>query len=87
MRIGAKYPNKYKAVSGHSSITNKNQMHLFVKEDETLYNQEQKTDEDVFEVMLQNKARLPIIRFDCGMGDLLIEHNRTSHKKLENSNI
>lgn len=87
LRLGAKYPSKYKAISGHSSITNKNQMHLFVEEDEASYNQEQKKDEDVFELMLQNKETLPAIRFDCGKDDLLIEYNRELHRQLIKANI
>jgi len=87
LRLGAKYPNKYKAFSGHSSITNKNQMHLFVEEDESNYNQQNKLDEDVFETMLQNKDVLSIFRFDCGTDDLLIEYNRELHQKLNNANI
>ncbi|MDV7185940.1 alpha/beta hydrolase-fold protein [Lutibacter sp. TH_r2] len=87
LRLGAKYSEKYKAISGHSSITNKNQMHLFVEENEDNYNQENSIDEDVFEIMLQNKNSLPPIRFDCGKDDLLIEHNRELHQKLTSENI
>ena len=87
LRLGAKYPTKYKAVSGHSSITNKNQMHLFVEEDESNYNQPNAVEEDVFNLMLQNKINLPQIRFDCGKDDLLIEQNRELHKNLTEANI
>ncbi|WP_111706426.1 alpha/beta hydrolase [Lutibacter citreus] len=87
LRLGAKYPTKYKGLSGHSSITNKNQMHLFVEENEDNYKQENSINEDVFELMLQNKNNLPPFRFDCGKDDLLIEYNRELHKKLKNSNI
>lgn len=87
LRLGAKYPSKYKAISGHSSITNKNQMHLFVEEDEANYKQENTVNEDVFELVLQNKNNLPVIRFDCGKDDLLIEHNRILHKKLTDAKI
>lgn len=87
LRLGAKYPKKYKAISGHSSITNKNQMHLFAEEDEANYDQVNKIDEAIFELMLQNKNELPPVRFDCGKDDLLIEHNRVLHEKLTNANI
>ncbi|MGB5666877.1 MAG: alpha/beta hydrolase-fold protein [Maribacter sp.] len=87
LRLGAKYPSKYKALSGHSSITHKNQMHLFVEEDESHYNQKNNIQEDVFGLMLQNKYKLPNIRFDCGKTDLLIENNRELHKNLEKENI
>ncbi|WP_282143271.1 alpha/beta hydrolase [Cellulophaga baltica] len=87
LRLGAKYPEIYKGLSGHSSITNKNQMHLFVEEDENNYNQENLTDEDVFLLLQKNKLRLPPFRFDCGMNDLLIEQNRTLHQRLKKEHI
>ena len=87
LRLGAKYPKIYKAISGHSSITNINQMHLFVEESESNYTQDIKTNEDVFELMNQNKKDLPQFRFDCGKDDLLIEHNRILHNKLEAAEI
>ncbi len=87
LRLGSKYPSKYKAISGHSSITNKNQMHLFVEENEVMYDQNDKIEEDVFELMRKNKEDLPAVRFDCGKEDLLIEHNRTLHEKLKAAKI
>jgi len=87
LRLGAKYPKKYKAISGHSSITNINQMHLFVEEEESNYSQDIKMNEDVFELINQNKKNLAPIRFDCGKDDILIEHNRALHAKLEASGI
>ena len=87
LRLGAKYPKKYKAISGHSSITNINQMKFFVEENEANYNQEKSINEDVFQLMLQHKNNLPSIRFDCGADDLLIDFNRTLHQKLTSENI
>lgn len=87
LRLGAKFPTKYKAISGHSSITHKNQMHLFVEEAESNYDQEHPEDEGVFELLLKNKENLPSIRFDCGSEDLLIEHNRELHRGLNKENI
>lgn len=87
LRLGAKYPKRYKAISGHSSITNKNQMHLFVEEDECNFNQDLEKYEDVFELIKKNKENLPSIRFDCGKVDLLIQYNRDLHNKLEQAKI
>ena len=87
LRLGAKYPKRYKAISGHSSITNKDQMHLFVEEDERNFDQTTEIDEDVFELMNKNRDHLPKIRFDCGIDDLLIEQNRKLHKQLSKANI
>lgn len=87
LRLGAKYTLKYKGISGHSSITNKNQMPLFVEEAESNYSQQAIVDEDVFEQMLKNKESLPALRFDCGKDDLLIEYNRALHNKLGEAGI
>ncbi|SHM53065.1 alpha/beta hydrolase [Flavobacterium saccharophilum] len=87
LRLGAKYSEKYTAISAHSSITNCNQMPLFVEEDQSNYAQEDQSDEDVFETILKNKSVLPHLRLDCGKDDLLIEHNRVLHKKMVEANI
>lgn len=87
LHLGAKYPLRYKAISAHSSITNKNQMPLFVEEDENQYNQVNSCDEDVFETILKNKSALPYLRFDCGKDDLLIDHNRLLHQQLDDADI
>ncbi len=86
LRLGSKYPRKYKAISGHSSMTNSNQMNLFVEE-ETNYVQSASDDQDIFELMYQNRDILPRIRFDCGKDDVLISHNRSLHEKLKKVKI
>lgn len=87
LRIGVKYHNKFRAVSGHSSITNIHQMKLFVEEDLENYRQPDKTDGDVFETIIRYQEHLPPIYFDCGTTDLLIDYNRHLHTKLERENI
>ena len=87
LRIGSKYPEEFKGISGHSSITSLEQMNLFVEEPLDNFAQDVKTDEDVFLTMLKNSAELPPLRFDCGKDDLLIEHNRKLHQQLQESNI
>lgn len=62
-------------------------MSLFVEENESNYSQEQKINEDVFELLLKNKEQLPAIRFDCGKNDLLIEYNRKLHQQLKKAKI
>lgn len=87
LRIGAKYPKKYKAISGHSSITDITQMHLFVEEDESVFFKNENTETSVFDTMVINKEQLPPIRFDCGKDDLLITYNRTLNQQLIASKI
>lgn len=87
LRIGAKYPETFKGISGHSSITNLPQMALFVEEGLGNYQQENIENESVFSLMEKNQTVLPPVRFDCGVDDLLIAHNRTLHQQLETANI
>jgi enterochelin esterase-like enzyme len=86
MRLAAKYPEKFKAFSGLSSITDFHQMALFVADFEDLENKVLSKD-SVIEWMIKNKESLPPFRFDCGKEDLLIEHNRLLHNDLVENNI
>lgn len=87
LRIGAKYPDKYAGISAHSSITELNQMSLFVEESLTDYLQKEEMDESVYLTILANKKSLPPLRFDCGKDDILIEHNQNLHEQLTQHKI
>jgi enterochelin esterase-like enzyme len=87
LRLGATYPERYRAISGMSSITDRPQLALFVEEPLEAYQQEDPADGSVLASMLRNKDRLPPIRFDCGRDDLLIEPNRALHQALRQVNI
>ena len=86
LRLGAKYPKKFKAFSGLSSITHFDQMKQFVSDFEALSAVAQEKD-GVIDWMLKNKAELPPFRFDCGSEDILIEENRKLHADLIQNNI
>ena len=87
LKIGVKYAETFSAIAAHSSITNLQQMKLFVEDDLQNYSQEDKTEEDVFATILKYKDHLPKIRFDCGVSDSLLEDNRLLHKQLLENNI
>ena len=87
LRIGAKYSEQYSGISGHSSITNIQQMPLFVEEPFVHYEQSEKINEDAFTAINANRKTLPPLRFDCGKTDLLIEYNRQLHIDLEAAGI
>ncbi|WP_297798127.1 alpha/beta hydrolase-fold protein [uncultured Eudoraea sp.] len=87
LRLGIKYSDKFKAVSAHSSITEMEQMSLFVEEPLTAYEQNNKREESVLELALDRKEHLPELRFDCGTEDLLINQNRLLHKELNKAQI
>lgn len=87
LRIGAKYNSLFKGAAGHSSITNLQQMELFVEEDLSHYRQPFKADEDLFLTFRQHTGHLPPMRFDCGTSDQLIQYNRELHQKMLDENI
>ncbi|MCA9442220.1 MAG: esterase family protein [Candidatus Omnitrophica bacterium] len=82
LRLGAKYPQRFAAISGHSSITRFDQMKDFVEEPLDLYGLSQSEESSVIHWMRNNKEDLPPIRFDCGTEDSLLEANRTLDREL-----
>jgi len=86
LRIGAKYPKKYRGISAHSSITHVKQMTKYVAEDPTLFGVPE-DDYSVLEAMRRNRDALPPIRFDCGLEDPLLEYNQQLHRDLEGKGI
>ncbi|CAM3502087.1 alpha/beta hydrolase [Zobellia roscoffensis] len=87
LRLGVKYHNRFKAISGHSSITDLEQMHLFVEESLDNYEQEDAWENSVWALIKKNKNHLPYLRFDCGSQDQLIAYNRKLHEQLEEHEI
>jgi putative tributyrin esterase len=86
LRIGAKYAGRFRAISGHSSITHFDQMRNFVEERLGSYTALAE-DHSVAETMLRNRAALPAIRFDCGTEDPLLAANRELHATLRAAGV
>jgi len=87
LRIGAKYGYRFKAISGHSSITSLPQMKFFAEESLKSYVQLNVVDEDLLATFKNYQHHLPPMRFDCGTTDPLINYNRDLHKKMEKGGI
>lgn len=88
LRLGAKHPDVFKSFSGLSSITEFSQMKMFLEgSDDKALKEKVLKQETVLECLLQQNATLPLFRFDCGKGDILIEFNRNLHKSLVEKNI
>ena len=85
LRIGAKYPERYAGISGHSSITEVTQMARFVEEPLATY--ETDFNSSVHQTILGAGAMLPPLRFDCGVADELIDANRTLHEQLNAAGV
>jgi putative tributyrin esterase len=86
LRLGAKYPQVFRAFSGLSSITHFEQMAQFVSNYPQL--QADALEQDgVIDWMLKNRDGLPPFRFDCGVDDPLIAFNRELHMALQAGGI
>jgi len=81
LRLGAKYPQLFKAFSGLSSITRFEQLGKFVENFDLLKASVLK-EEEVLDVILEYKDTLRPFRFDCGSKDILFEANVALHKQL-----
>lgn len=86
LRLGAKYGRRFRAVSGHSSITEVSQLSRFVEEPLASYGCPA-TDTSVLETLRAHAATLPALRFDCGTEDPLLEANRALHQALRDQAI
>lgn len=82
LRLGAKYPLRFRALSGHSSATRAEQLIGGVEEGVGSYSPAEE-DRSVLAAMRQHAGELPPFRFDCGTEDFLLEANRELHAELE----
>lgn len=81
LRLAGKFPGRFAAASGHSSITDFAQMSEFVEEPLETFGVAEE-DRSVLETLLRHRDRLPPLRFDCGTGDSLLAANRAVHEGL-----
>jgi S-formylglutathione hydrolase FrmB len=86
LRIAAKYPRKFTAASGHSSVSHFDQMRDFVEEHPSSFTALEE-DRSVLDQILRHAAQMPPFRFDCGTEDHLIEANRSLHTSLDAQKI
>jgi enterochelin esterase-like enzyme len=87
LRLGAKYADRFCAVSAHSSLTHLDQLERLVKASLTDNIGLSEETVSVFYWLKQNREILPPVRFDCGIYDELIEENRELHRNLQTSDI
>ena len=88
LRLGAKYPEHFCAISAHSAITDIIDFQQFVEEPLAQYLQLEPRDElSALHWLRSAGGRLPPLRFDCGVNDSLLESNRALHKALQREHI
>ncbi len=87
LRLGCKYPDRFTAITGHSSITRFDELFLFVEESRAQFTQWGPVQEDVIDYARMHAERLPPLHFDCGVDDRLLAGNRLLHKQLEDISV
>ena len=88
LRLGAKFADRFSAISAHSAITGIAELESFVEEPLGDYLQCAPRGElDALYWMRRHRDRLPKLRFDCGVDDALISANRALHSALSDENI
>ena len=88
LRLGAKYPERFAAISAHSAITEIGEMREFVAEPLEDYLACAPPGElSPLFWLRRHRAKLPKLRFDCGVDDSLISGNRKLHAALEAEGI
>lgn len=84
LRLGAKYPDRFTAISAHSAITRIEEFGEFVSEPFSDYLR-CGTPQDLSPLhwLRLHRDRLPRLRFDCGLADDLLAGNRRLHHELD----
>ncbi len=85
LRLGARHPDRFRAMSGLSSATHLDQLKDAVEEDLSLAGIAP-GDWSLFEA-LRTSVGVPPFRFDCGTEDFLLEANRRLHNELDQAGI
>lgn len=82
LRLAGKFPERFAAAAGHSSLTEFEQMSRFVEEPLPRF-MAREEDRSVLRTLLAQRDRLPPLRFDCGKSDPLLAENRALHAALD----
>ena len=86
LRLGAKYGNRFKAISAHSSVTSLDRLSAFVAEPIVIHHYA--ADEvRLIDVLANYRDQLPPLRFDCGLEDGLLADNQQLHQALLKAEI
>jgi len=86
LRLGAKYPHRFRGISAHSAITAREQFKDFVCDLAPLQTAPP-AELDILHWRLFHRHQLPPLRFDCGEDDTLFEANQALHRTLTDRGI
>ena len=83
LRLGAKYPDRFRGISAHSAVTTLGRLDEVIEERLDALPGFGQPDGTALHWMESNASRLPPLRFDCGTDDQLLPGNRALHAALE----
>lgn len=87
LRLGAKYPDKFKGISAHSSVTSLNDLQQFIENPVSDYQCDFEQEADLSYWFKKNANLLPPLRLDCGKSDSLFKSNVQLCKVLDELQI
>lgn len=82
LRLAARHGDRFVAASGHSSVTDLQQLAPFLEEPLESFACPQ-AEGSLLETFRSHRLNLPHLRFDCGTEDPLVEANRDLHQALD----
>lgn len=85
LRIGARHPGRFLALSAHSAVTGLADLRPFIET--PMATPADGDGPEVAPLLLREAGRLPPLRFDCGVDDPLAESNRSLHRTLEAAGV
>jgi S-formylglutathione hydrolase FrmB len=83
LRLGAKYPDRFRAISAHSALTTLGRLAEATGDRLDALPGFGQPEGAALHWLEVNAERLPPLRFDCGMDDPLLPGNRALHAALE----
>jgi S-formylglutathione hydrolase FrmB len=87
LRLGAKYPEKFKGISAHSSVTSLDDLQTFIENPITDYQCDFEQEAELNFWFDKNAKSLPPIRFDCGESDDLFQSNLLLCESLDSLGV
>jgi enterochelin esterase-like enzyme len=86
LRLGARHSGFFRGISAHSAATSLRSLAPFLGEPLPV-GESAVEDPTALEALVRHRASLPPVRFDCGVDDFLIGHNRDLHASLEKAGV
>lgn len=83
LRLGAKYPDRFRGISAHSPVTTLGRLAETTGDRLDALPGFGRPDGTALHWLEVNAPRLPPLRFDCGTNDLLLPGNRALHAALD----